>query len=92
MDEYNVKNVDGVDFIYVGNDVNGNCKYAVNYRYFLTNEEMGKSFDTRIKIARRRAKAAFFDRELKSHIEPFFVIRPTGNFAEVVRAIDNARE
>lgn len=88
--EYNVRTVDGVDFIYVGNDVNGNCRYAVNYRYLLTHEEMSKPFDTRIEIARRRAKAAFFDRELKSHIEPFFVVRPIGNFAGVVRAMDNA--
>lgn len=91
MEKYDVRTSIGVDFIYIGNDVNGNCKYAVNYRYFLTKAEEDKLFNTRVEIARRRAKAAFFDREITSHIEPFFVIRPVGNFIEVVKNINKAK-
>lgn len=91
MKKYDVKTVNGVDFIYIGNDVNGNCKYAVNYRYFLTKEDGDKLFTTKREIAQRRAKAAFFDRELTSHPEPFFVIRPIGCFTEVVRNINKAK-
>lgn len=86
MKSYDVKTVDGVDFIYIGNDVNGNCKYAVHYRQFLRVYELILPFEKRLKIARERAKTAFFDRE-KSGIEPYFVVKPGGNFADCVRRI-----
>lgn len=86
MKQYNVKTVDGVDFIYIGNDVNGNCKYAVNYRFFLQTNELNLPFEERYKIARSRAKAAFFDSERKSY-EPYFVIRPVGNYVGCVKNI-----
>lgn len=86
MREYDVRTVDGVDFIYIGNDVNGNCKYAVNYRQFLRVYELSLPFEKRLEIARERAKAAFFDREKKG-VEPYFVVRPGGNFANIVRRI-----
>lgn len=89
---YDVKTVDGVDFIYIGNDTNGNSKYAVNYRYFLNDAEMELAFNERRSIALFRAKQAFFDREIKSYPEPFFVIRPCGCFAETVRSIKRAKE
>lgn len=90
MKKYDVKTVGGVDFIYIGNDVNGNCKYAVNYRAFLKEEEMNEEFAVRFELARKRAKKAFFDR-VSGHLEPFFVIRPLGNFATVVRHIQNSK-
>lgn len=92
MNKYDVITVDGVDFIYIGNDVNGNCKYAVNYRYFLNECDMTQDFEMRRKLARGRAKKAFFDREIASHIEPFYVIRPVGRYLEVVRDIERAKK
>lgn len=90
MKKYDVKTVGGVDFIYIGNDVNGNCKYAVNYRAFLNEDEMSKRFKHRIILASFRAKAAFFERKLTSHIEPFYVIR-TYDFAGTVQNIERAK-
>lgn len=92
MNKYDVKTVNGVDFVYIGNDVNGNCKYAVNYRYFLKEEEMGESFEVRRSIAAQRAKKAYFDREITSHIEPFLVIRNYGKFKTTCLWIEDAKE
>lgn len=91
MKKNDVRTVNGVDFIYIGNDVNGNCKYAVNYRYFLNESEMSMDFEKRMEFAKNRAKAACFDRPIYSHLEPFFIIRPVGRYAEVVRAINKAK-
>lgn len=91
MDKFQVKTVNGVDFFYIGNDVNGNCKYAVNYRYFLNESEMDMDFGHRVEIAKNRARKAFFDRPIYSHIEPFFVVRPVGNFVKVVRKINEVK-
>lgn len=92
MNRYDVKTIDGVDFFYVGNDVNGNCKYAVNYRFFLHDADMDDSFEERYSLAKMRAKKCGFERELTSHIEPFFTIRPTEGLAKVARIIKNMRD
>lgn len=95
MKQYDVKTVDGVDFIYIGNDVNGNCKYAVNFRHFLNGiaeEQEGATFEERRVLAWYRAKNCGFEKELKSHLEPFFVIRPYGgNFVELKKKINYAK-
>lgn len=92
MSKYDVKTVNGVDFYYIGNDSNGNCRYAVNYRYFLKDEELSEPFAIRRELARNRAKKADFDREISSHLEPFFVCRPFGQFALYANNIKRWKE
>lgn len=88
MKQYDVKTVDGVDFIYIGNDVNGNCKYAINYRDFLKKSETVLPFQERLNIARKRAKS--LDAREKGGIEPYFVVKPCGNlynYADILWAL-----
>lgn len=88
MKQYDVKTVDGVDFIYIGNDVNGNCKYAISYRDFLKKSEAVLPFQERLNIARKRAKS--LGAREKGSIEPYFVVKPCGNlynYADILWAL-----
>ncbi len=50
---------------------------------------MTEDFEKRREIAKERAKSVGFERELTSHIEPFFVIRSLrlGDVAASIRLI-----